>query len=156
MTTTSSAFAALPDDVLQRVLLGVLLDDHPATAAACHDISARTWRLGAPLPEAQRGACGVVVDGKLYLVSTRVSNVRSTLVYDVQSNTWDQQIPPPYEGHDVHVMHAFTHNGRIVAVNSSGSAFHRGTGSGLDYWSRFDLNVTSGVDHGVAGSVVLG
>ena len=26
---------ALPDDVLQRVLVGVLLDDHPATAAAC-------------------------------------------------------------------------------------------------------------------------
>ena len=121
-----------------------------------YDLTTKLWRLGAPLPHALRGACGVVVDGKLYLVSTRVSNVRSTLVYDVQSNTWDQQIPPPYEGHDVHVMHAFTHNGRIVAVNSSGSAFHRGTGSGLDYWSRFDLNVTSGVDHGVAGSVVLG
>ena len=31
----SSSFTALPDDVLQRVLVGVLLDDHPATAAAC-------------------------------------------------------------------------------------------------------------------------
>ena len=31
----SSSFTALPDDVLQRVLLGVLLDDHLATAAAC-------------------------------------------------------------------------------------------------------------------------
>ena len=35
MTTTISSFTALPDDVLQRVLLGVLLDDHVATAAGC-------------------------------------------------------------------------------------------------------------------------
>jgi len=156
MTTTSSAFAALPDDVLQRVLLGVLLDDHPATAAACHDISARTWRLGAPLPEAQRGACGVVVDGKLYLVSTRLSVRRSTLVYDVQSNTWDQQIPPPYApAEDLHAMYAFTHNGRIVVVYANGTAFHRGSGSDPD-WYPFDLGVTSGPDHGVAGSIILG
>ena len=32
---TASSFTALPDDVLQRVLLGVALDDHDATAAAC-------------------------------------------------------------------------------------------------------------------------
>ena len=32
---TISAFTALPEDVLQRVLLGVALDDHDATAAAC-------------------------------------------------------------------------------------------------------------------------
>ena len=35
MATASSSFTALPDDVLQRVLLGVALDDHDATAAAC-------------------------------------------------------------------------------------------------------------------------
>ena len=33
--TTICSFTALPDDVLQRVLVGVLLDDHPTTAAAC-------------------------------------------------------------------------------------------------------------------------
>jgi hypothetical protein len=32
---TNSSFRALPDDVLQRVLLGVALDDQDATAAAC-------------------------------------------------------------------------------------------------------------------------
>ena len=32
---TNSSFTALPDDVLQRVLVGVALDDHDATAAAC-------------------------------------------------------------------------------------------------------------------------
>ena len=32
---TDSPFTALPDDVLQRVLVGVALDDHDATAAAC-------------------------------------------------------------------------------------------------------------------------
>ena len=35
MTTTISSFTALPDDVLQRVLVGVALDDHVATAATC-------------------------------------------------------------------------------------------------------------------------
>ena len=130
-----------------------------------YDFTARAWRQGAPLPHAQRGACGVVVDGKLYLVSTKVSNVRSTLVYDVQSNTWDQQIPPPYApAEDLHAMYAFTHNGRIVVVyantmgfapHTNGTAFHRGTGSDPD-WYPFDLDVTSGPDHGVAGSVLLG
>ena len=43
MTTTNSSFTALPDDVLQRVLLGVALDDHDATAAA---LSAFAGRLG--------------------------------------------------------------------------------------------------------------
>ena len=35
MATTGSSFTALPEDVLQRVLLGVSRDDHVATAAAC-------------------------------------------------------------------------------------------------------------------------
>jgi len=121
-----------------------------------YDFATSLWRLGAPLPHALRGACGVVGDGKLYLVSTKVSNVRSTLVYDVQSNTWDQQIPPPYApAEDLHAMYAFTHNGRIVVVYANGTAFHRGTGSDPD-WYPFDLDVTSGPDHGVAGSVLLG
>ena len=121
-----------------------------------YDFTTRTWRLGAPLPHALRGACGVVVDGKLYLVSTRLSVRRSTLVYDVQSNTWDQQIPPPYApAEDLHAMYAFTHNGRIVVVYANGTAFHRGSGSDPD-WYPFDLGVTSGPDHGVAGSIILG
>jgi hypothetical protein len=135
---------------------GYGVDDLALSTLQIYDISARTWRLGASLPQAQRGACGVVVDGKLYLVSTRLSVRRSTLVYDVQSNTWDQQIPPPYApAEDLHAMYAFTHNGRIVVVYANGTAFHRGTGSDPD-WYPFDLGVTSGVDHGVAGSVLLG
>ena len=37
------------------------------------------------------------------------------------------------------IMHAFAHDGRIVVVNESGSAFHRGTGS--DDWSPLDLDI---------------
>ena len=50
--TTFSSFMALPDDVLQRVLLGVALDDHVATAAAWN------WRpRGGFLDAASRSDC---------------------------------------------------------------------------------------------------
>ena len=122
-----------------------------------YDFTARTWRLGAPLPHALYGGYGIVLgDGKLYLVSSSLSEVQCMLMYDVQSNTWDQQIPPPYApAEDLHAMYAFTHNGRIVVVYANGTAFHRGTGSDPD-WYPFDLGVTSGPDNGVSGSVILG
>ena len=40
---------------------------------------------------------------------------------------------------DGDVMHAFAHDGRIVVVKESGSAFHRGTGSAD--WSPLDLDI---------------
>jgi len=130
-------------------------------ALQIYDFTARTWRLGAPLPHALYGGYGIVVgDGKLYLVSSRLSEVQYMLMYDVQSNTWTEQSLPPLEGGNL--MHAFAHNGRIVAVNTNCTAYHRGTGSDPD-WHPFDLDVTSGVDHGAgsaflgyAGSVILG
>ena len=129
-----------------------------------YDFTARAWRQGAPLPHAQRGACGVVVDRKLYLVSTKMSPVRSTLVYDVQSNTWRVDIPHPYGdippayGQPRGAMHAFAHKGRIVVVKTSSRASHRGPGSDVSdaNWYPFDLDMAPGVDHGVAGSVLLG
>ena len=126
-------------------------NNQPLSTLQIYDFTTRTWRLGARLPRTEIMACGIVVgDGRLYLVS---SHSHSMLVYDVQSNTWTEQSPPLDEGGDV--MYAFTHNGRIVVVYANGTAFHRGTGSDPD-WYPFDLGLTSGPDHGVAESVILG
>ena len=117
-----------------------------------YDFTARTWRLGAPLPHTQWGECGVVVgDGKLYLVRIP-GTTRRMMVYDVQSNTWTEQQGPPYE-RTAGVVNAFAHNGCIVALNGAGSAFQRGTGSD---WSRFDLADVRAGENAVAGSVLLG
>ena len=135
-------------------------DEYPILSTLqIYDFTTRTWRMGAPLPYGHCGAYGIVLDdGKsLYLVPSRVSTVQRTLVYDVQSNTWSEQEQyedPPYEpGHNV--MHAFAHEGRIVAARDSGWAYHRASGTGSD-WSRFDLDVEPGIINGVAGSVLLG
>ena len=100
-----------------------------------YDFTTKTWRLGAPLPYRRCGARGIVVDGKLYLVSTKLSHYQgyqgqsSTMVYDVQSNTWSQLPDPAIGRWDHGAMHAFAHKGRIVAVDSSGNAEYRGTGT---------------------------
>ena len=51
-TTDPSPFMTLPDDVLLRVLLGVALDDHDATAAACRAF--RAVIRGPRFPELRR------------------------------------------------------------------------------------------------------
>ena len=139
---------------------GVGAGNQARSTLQIYDFTTRTWRLGAPLPNAQHGAYGIVVgDGKLYLVSRPgQGQTRSILVYDVQSNTWTEQSPPLDEGGDV--MYAFAHKRRIVVVYANGAAFHRGTGS--QDWSRFDLDVAPAIlqsyigRNGVAGSVILG
>ena len=122
-----------------------------------YDFTTRTWRLGPPLPRRRCGACGIVVDGKLYLVSSKLSDIyydgqSSTMVYDVQSNTWTTLPDPPLGRFCADTLHAFAHNGRIVAFNQSGSAFQLGTHGD---WSRFDLDVHY-FENAVAGSVLLG
>ena len=126
------------------------------SALQIYDITARTWRLGAPLPRALYGAWGVVVgDGKLYVVSSRLSEVQCMLMYDVQSNTWTEQSLPPQESGGL--MHAFAHKGSIVAVYSSGSVYQGETGSDQNNWSRIHLDVAPGAVYGaLAGSVLLG
>ena len=130
-------------------------------ALRIYDFTTRTWRLGAPLPRAQDNACGIVVgDGKLYLVSLKYSSC--LMVYDVQSNTWTELPGPPYD-QSTYAMHAFAHNGRLVAVNTSSSAFHRGTGSDPSadvfwpsHWGHFDLDMAPGITRGVASSILFG
>ena len=130
------------------------------SALQIYDITARTWRLGAPLPNAQHGARGIVVgDGKLYLVS-RFSEVQCMLMYDVQSNTWTEQSLPPQESGGP--MHAFAHKGSIIVAYLSancgpGSVYQEGTGSDPNNWSRIHLDVAPGAVYGaLARSVLLG
>ena len=101
-TTNNSPFRTLNDDVLRRLLSGVPLDDHDATAAAC-----RAFRA--------------VIRGPLFPELRRRYGLAETI-----AGTGD-------------IMHAFAHDGRIVVVNESGLAFHRGTGS--DDWSPLDLDI---------------
>ena len=117
-------------------------------ALQIYNFTTREWRLGAPWPRRQHCPCGVVVGAKLYLVSVGTYSDSSTFVYDVQSDTWTEQRPPPDEARDLQasivagsgdIMHAFAHDGRIVVVKESGSAFHRGTGSAD--WSPLDLDI---------------
>ena len=133
---------------------------HYLSTLQIYDFTARTWRLGAPLPLALRGACGVVVDRKLYLVSTKFSDVRSRLVYDVQSNTWDQQIPRPNRLASDGAMHAFAHNDpRIPAFAHNdlivGVHRHNLTFYHENFVSGLGLG-TPGIMNAVGGSVVIG
>ena len=128
-------------------------DEYPILSTLqIYDFTTRMWRLGEPLPQAKNCGCGVVTDGKLYLVESKYSVFQSMMVYDVQSNTWTEQQGPPNQ--DRIMMNAFSHNGRIVAVNMNRTAFQ--CGSGDPDWPRFELDVVPGIIEGVAGSVILG
>ena len=123
-----------------------------------YDTAARTWRLGAPIPvvhtlgsgSGARKPKGVVVDGKLFLFSSRL---QSPLVYEPQSNTWTEEAVP--EIHGTSVLHACAHEGRVVVVLWNGEAFERAADGS---WSP----CTRAVDHShrpstcVSGSVLLG
>ena len=131
---------------------GIGVGNEELSTLQIYDFTTRTWRLGAPLPWADCFSWGIVGDGKLYLVP-EPDTTRSMFVYDVQSNTWSNQPKPPYQGAGVYVKYAFAHKGRLVVVNSSGSAFQLSVfDSG---WYRFDLDVHS-FENAVAGSVLLG
>ena len=123
--------------------------DQPLSTLQIYDFTTRTWRLGAQLPNAQHGAYGIVVgDGKLYLVSSRLSEVQCMLMYDVQSNTWTEQSLPPQESGGP--MHAFVDNDLIVSVHRHNLTFYHGTwNSGLGLG-------TPGIAHAVGGSVLVG
>ena len=118
-----------------------------------YDIAARTWRLGAPVPVVHTpgsGACarkpkGVVVDGKLFLFSSRL---QSPLVYEPQSNTWTEEAVP--EIHGTSVLHACAHEGRVVVVLWNGEAFERAADGS---WSR---GTRAEAKRCVSGSVLLG
>ena len=106
-----------------------IADGEGLTTLQIYDIATRTWRVGAP-PQGwsnpgsgARKTKGVVVDGKLFLFSSRV---QSPLVYDPQSNTWSEEAVP--EIHGSSVLHACAHEGRVVVFLWNGKAFERAAG----------------------------
>ena len=71
-------------------------------------------------------------------------------MYDVQSNTWTEQIPRPNRLASDGAMHAFVDNDLIVSVHRHNLTFYHGTwNSGLGLG-------TPGIRHGVAGFVIIG
>ena len=107
------------------------------TTLQIYDIATRTWRVGAPLPRTNPvgETTGVVVDGKLFLFSSRL---QSPLVYDPQSNTWSEEAVP--EIHGSSVLHACAHEGRVVVFLWNGPAYSRATGGS---WSSHHVPRTA-------------
>ena len=94
-----------------------------------YDIAGRTWRLGAPLPEYLEVPFGVVLDGKLFVIS-RGGKV---YVYEPQSNSWTKERGcPTYAGLAVY---GCAHGGRIVVFLETGVAVEREDSL---TWSNYD------------------
>ena len=114
-----------------------IADGEGLTTLQIYDIATRTWRVGAP-PQGwsnpgsgARKTKGVVVDGKLFLFSSRLE---SPLVYDPQSNTWSEEAVP--EIHGSSVLHACAHEGRVVVFLWNGKAFERAAGGSWSLYTR--------------------
>ena len=101
----------------------------------------RAWRLAAPPPEFGPSACGVVLDGKLFVFGSEC------VVYDPQSDTWAEESVPWRAGFST----ACAHEGRIVAFLGNGTAFARAADG---TWSPYEI--TYGAGRYAVGSVLLG
>ena len=84
-----------------------------------YDIVARTWRVGASLPERlplwRSDLRGLAVDGKFFVVCLRY--YLSMSVYDPMSDKWTVETLPRFPWyHDLSgdINHACVHNGRLV------------------------------------------
>ena len=125
-----------------------------------YDIAAKTWRVGAPLPEAHNVVFGVVLDGKLFVVSARRG--ANISVYEPQSNSWTEE--PGFPTEMGRAVKAFAHDGRLTVLGETGAAFWR-TSDGVT-WLRYDsaepppeeLAQAGRNGHGslAAGSLLLG
>ena len=101
----------------------------------------RAWRLAAPPPEFGPSACGVVLDGKLFVFGSEC------VVYDPQSDTWAEESVPWRAGFST----ACAHEGRIVAFLGNKTAFARAADG---TWSPYEI--TYGAGRYAVGSVLLG
>ena len=111
-----------------------------------YDIDAKTWRLGAPLPEGWSGTdyygrtgpklCsgGLAFDGNFFVIA----KFGSPLVYDALSNTWTVE-SDPWTDFSEWMKHACVHNGRLVVFTAVGGytqAYERATDGS---WSSSSL-----------------
>ena len=99
------------------------------------DFTTRTWRLGAPMPAANQESIGVVVDGKLFVITSGITSHDPTIsVYDPASNTWSVESNTPFR--HMRVRHACAHNGRVIVFLVSGQVFER---AAAGTWSAYNL-----------------
>ena len=112
--------------------------------------------MGAPLPEANTNVFGVVLDGKLFVVSSRRGG--NIFVYEPESNSWTEE--PGFPTEMGRAVHAFAHDGRLVVFQENGAAFWR-ISDGVT-WLRYDSAEPPPEElaqhHGrlAAGSLLLG
>ena len=101
----------------------------------------RAWRVAAMSPEFGVSACGVVLDGKLFVFG------RVCVVYDPQADSWADESVPWRAGCST----ACAHEGRIIAFLGNGTAFARAADG---TWSPYEI--TTGAGGYATGSVLLG
>ena len=94
--------------------------DYNLSTLQIFDFTTRTWRLGAPMPAAKQEAIGVVVDGKLFVITGYDPTIS---VYDPASDTWSVESNAPFRHSNV--KHACAHNGRIIVFVNGRGAFER-------------------------------
>ena len=92
--------------------------DNELSTLQIYDFTSRTWRLGAPLPEAKSGLCGVVCDAKLFVIR---SNANNMYVYDPEFDKWTVELNVPSEFWYFPVQDACNHKGRVVVFLQSGT-----------------------------------
>ena len=104
----------------------------------------RAWRLAAPPPDFGV-ACGVVLDGKLFVYGTQAS-----VVYDPGLDVWTEESVPWRAG----LRSACAHDGRIVVFTDRGSAFTRAADG---FWHNYETKSCRSHDRlSNASSVLLG
>ena len=100
------------------------------------DFTTRTWRLGAPMPAGKQESIGVVVDGKLFVITSGMARHDPTIsVYDPASETWSVEANTPFR--HMRVRYACAHNDRVIVFLVSGQVFER---AAAGTWSIFDLS----------------
>ena len=124
------------------------------------DFTTRTWRLGAPMPAAKKDSIGVVVDGKLFVITSGMASHDPTIsVYDPPADTWSVESNTPFRY--MNLKHACAHNGRIIVFVNGRGAFER---AAAGTWAAYALadeardivGDTSSWNGYVAESVLLG
>ena len=122
----------------QLFVAGGRADDNNTSLSTLQifDFTTRTWRLGAPMPAGKQESIGVVVDGKLFVITSGMARHDPTIsVYDPASETWSVEANTPFR--HMRVRYACAHNGRVIVFLVSGQVFER---AAAGTWSIFDLS----------------
>ena len=133
-----------------------------------YDIVARTWRLGATIPEPWSSdweVKGLVVDGKFFVMHLQhrigLHITPPTLVYDPPSDTWTLESDEPWREEEEQIIYygidnACVHNGRLLVFTWNG-VYERATdGSWSSSEDRWPEERWRFVSSSVCESVLLG